>query len=1140
MNFKESRKVVVWLILICTIGVLLVSCGDKEKSTEDATELTTDAPTDNFITESPTDEPTEAPTDKPAEAPADKPTEAPADKPTEAPTDKPTEDPADKPCEHSYDNDCDAECNKCGELRDARHKTVIADAVEPTCVADGTTYGASCEVCGEIFKRAEVIPALGHDYIDHEGKNATCTEIGWNAYQTCSRCDYTTYSEISALGHDYVGHEGKNATCTEIGWNAYQTCSRCDYTTYSEMPSLGHSTVVHGGKAASCTEVGWNAYVTCSRCDYTTYSEIPATGHQLMQHAAKAPSCTEAGWNSHYTCSLCELDTKIEIAAVGHDIRQYEGKEATCTEEGWNDYQKCSRCDYSTYTKIPKLGHLYTEYDGQGATCTQSGWAPYRACQRCGDSNYRETDAPLGHDYIDHEGKNATCTEIGWAAYQTCSRCDYDTYSKIPALGHEEASLEAVQATCTQDGLTQGIKCNRCNSILKKQEIVQATGHSYPDEYITTEQGHSHSCSVCGHNETQSHSFIGQTCEVCGYIKVEITKYEMASVPGAYGVKGYAFDYVIVDGSIIATAQSSPSTNSISSYDIDRGVEIRLQGWIGFSSKSISHFAIFFDGDISNAIQDTSFKSDAEQGVIDAGGEYRFSIYAKTGSLNAGEHTVSFAAVLTDGTYIIMKNMTLTVSGYIESIPDDEIVKAEKEELPGDVVTSMTPTGSNNGYIGSDGLEFDAFATNIEYIGSTQRFRVPISNSLIINVKNSGEVFSEQFNRFKIAYSSSAPLKVIITYCENGQALTDIVYLEAGDNMLFTCLTEGYLSSKYSTDISSLEIQALGSGRIFTFALYGITTESIDIIGSGLTYIENGRFKLGVKLAWGGGISYILDRKDGNPSLGNVINNADTGRLVQQSYYGTNNTSEYQPGSYGSTEAWHYNPVQGGNLYNQASRIIDVVISTGSIYIKAQPRDWAKTELTPSYMENVYTVYSDRIQVDNRFTDYAGFKTNPSRHQELPAFYTVGYLNTFKFYNGTNPWTGGDLQVEKSLAFWGGNSNAYFKLKSGNSETWCAWMNDAADYGIGLYTPNIDILLAGRHGYESEPDTVNPASGSCSYVAPLNSFKIVSYEALEYSYLIAAGSTKEIRDLFTEYKDFADNSDLTSSKFAYSSNRVSG
>lgn len=65
-----------------------------------------------------------------------------------------------------------------------------------------------------------MIEALGHDEVHHEGTDVSCTEVGWEAYETCKRegCDYTTKSEKAALGHDYENHEAKAPTCTEVGW----------------------------------------------------------------------------------------------------------------------------------------------------------------------------------------------------------------------------------------------------------------------------------------------------------------------------------------------------------------------------------------------------------------------------------------------------------------------------------------------------------------------------------------------------------------------------------------------------------------------------------------------------------------------------------------------------------------------------------------------------------------------------------------------------------------------------------------------------------------------------------------------------------------------------------------------------------
>ena len=37
--------------------------------------------------------------------------------------------------------------------------------------------------------------------------------------------------EIDPNNHDLKPHAAKAATCTEKGWNEYNACSRCNYTT---------------------------------------------------------------------------------------------------------------------------------------------------------------------------------------------------------------------------------------------------------------------------------------------------------------------------------------------------------------------------------------------------------------------------------------------------------------------------------------------------------------------------------------------------------------------------------------------------------------------------------------------------------------------------------------------------------------------------------------------------------------------------------------------------------------------------------------------------------------------------------------------------------------------------------------------
>ena len=100
------------------------------------------------------------------------------------------------------------------------------------------TEKAVCSVCKSAYGNP-----LGHDKVRHDAKAPTCLEKGWKAYDTCTRCDYTTYQELKALGHDKVKHAAKNPTCTDYGWYAYDTCTRCDYSTCLIRPALGHDKV---------------------------------------------------------------------------------------------------------------------------------------------------------------------------------------------------------------------------------------------------------------------------------------------------------------------------------------------------------------------------------------------------------------------------------------------------------------------------------------------------------------------------------------------------------------------------------------------------------------------------------------------------------------------------------------------------------------------------------------------------------------------------------------------------------------------------------------------------------------------------------------------------------------------------------
>ena len=381
-----------------------------------------------------------------------------------------------------------AECKNCHNDGNVSYLKVHTGGTEtPTC-----TTGKTCEKCGAEYGEKD---PNNHDLVHHDAKAPSCTEIGWDAYDTCSRCDYTTRKELPALNHDLRQSVITAPTCTETGWAyvkcsrcdyydtpvlpalkhdlrqrvitaptctgegwAHVACSRCDYFTSLVLSALNHDLEQHAAQAPTCTEKGWNAYETCSRCDYTTYVELPAQ-HDLEQHAAKAPTCTEIGWNAYETCSRCDHTTYAELPALNHDLVQHAAQAPTCTEKGWNAYNTCSRCDYTTYAEQPALNHDLVRHAAKAPTCTEPGWNAYDTCSRCNYTTYAEQPA-LNHDLEQHAAKAPTCTEIGWDAYKTCSRCNYTTYAEQSALNHDYQAV-TVDPTCETDGYTV-FTCSRC------------------------------------------------------------------------------------------------------------------------------------------------------------------------------------------------------------------------------------------------------------------------------------------------------------------------------------------------------------------------------------------------------------------------------------------------------------------------------------------------------------------------------------------------------------------------------------------------------------------------------------------------------------------------------------------------------
>ena len=263
-----------------------------------------------------------------------------------------------------------SKCFRCG---DEVGEIGSHDYIEATCTTPKT-----CRYCNEVVGTAN-----GHNY-ERKTKKATCKEAG-AIYDECSVCkDVQIIQTEDKLPHELVHHDGKPAECIKTGYEAYDTCKNCDYTTYKELPILMHNyieTVV----PPTCESKGYTLY-SCTRCQNSYQANEKAKlPHKESDWIISEPAtCVDSG-KEIIECEVCHTITnEREIEALGHDIINHEALEATCENIGHYAYQTCSRCDYTTYEEIPALGHDY-HIIIINPTKQQDGYTIHR-CNRCSES----------------------------------------------------------------------------------------------------------------------------------------------------------------------------------------------------------------------------------------------------------------------------------------------------------------------------------------------------------------------------------------------------------------------------------------------------------------------------------------------------------------------------------------------------------------------------------------------------------------------------------------------------------------------------------------------------------------------------------------------------------------------------------
>ncbi|MBE6548296.1 MAG: CHAP domain-containing protein, partial [Ruminococcaceae bacterium] len=317
------------------------------------------------------------------------------------------------------------------------HEEKVTLGTPATCTTSGVSDLIVCTVCDKVIQSQEVIDALGH----LAGPAATCTED-----QICTRegCGYVF---VKASGHNEVNIQAKDPTCTEAGNGVGKRCTICQQITEEPdiIPKLGHIE----GDAATCT--------TPQICERCLEIIIPALGHKAETIPAVTPTCTGTGLSEGQKCSVCDIVTipQAMIPAKGHTYDDEEDAECNVCghvrEVGCpHEYSNACDVDCNLCGEIRVAAeHKEQILAGKDATCTASGLTEGSWCMVCFKTIVPQTVIKaLKHNYK-ASTVAATCTTRGYTSYECqndgCTSAYKSNY--IAASGHDYTE-KVFSATC--------------------------------------------------------------------------------------------------------------------------------------------------------------------------------------------------------------------------------------------------------------------------------------------------------------------------------------------------------------------------------------------------------------------------------------------------------------------------------------------------------------------------------------------------------------------------------------------------------------------------------------------------------------------------------------------------------------------
>lgn len=278
-------------------------------------------------------------------------------------------------------------------------------------------------------------------------------------------------------------------------------------------------------------------------------------------------------------------------------------------------------------------------------------------------------------------------------------------------------------------------------------------------------------------------------------------------------------------------------------------------------------------------------------------------------------------------------------------------------------------------------------------------------------------------------------------------------------------------------------------------------TPNIAPQGEELLFLDNGTVKIGIDRTKGGAITWLSWSAYPN----NMVNLADPGRLIQQSYYAGLRLDRRGDGQSKSWSPWSWNPIQGGGVSSWARVNVFERRANETLYAETVPKLWDMpneeaaalmrqwTSFEPG-MTDVVVVRCEFIAQRDEADRWGPAKLSP---QEIPACYFTRNFDRVQSYLGDGKWR---PETQPPGPPWGRakpplNVMAVFAPDG---------------QGVALFSPSAtQHWNFGPHGGGASAD---PKAGPCMHIAPIDRALLGPKSTYRYRYWLVVGTEAAIAE----------------------------